>query len=161
MAKRIRLLRKEGELSLTYNGRNRSFFAIRPESLLNFIFISVYTSQVVIIGSGATAVTLLPSMTPTASHVTMLQRSPSYFITLPRGDPLSDLLKFILPASIAHSIIRFIMTLRSYVFLWLCRLFPSGSRSVLRWMVSKQLPKDVPLDPHFKPSYKPWDQRVW
>lgn len=120
-----------------------------------------YTGKkVVIIGSGATAVTLLPNMADTAGHVTMLQRTPSYFVVLPTKDWISKLIRLLFPRKVSHAIMRLRMTAISYMFLYFCRLFPNAATKLLRKMTALQLPKNVPLDPHFKPPYKPWDQRL-
>lgn len=116
--------------------------------------------RVVIIGSGATAVTLLPAMAETAGHVTMLQRSPSYIASLPGVDPLAQLANRFLPGPVAHQANRLrsiVLTLGFYQF---CQRFPQPARNVLRRMTAAQLPAGYPVDPDFNPSYDPWDQRM-
>ena len=115
--------------------------------------------KVVVIGSGATAVTLVPAMTDKASHVTMLQRSPSYVISVPQQDIMVKALRKFLPEKIAYRIIRgrnISITLGIYQF---CIRFPKLARKVLQWGVKAQLPKDFDMS-HFTPKYNPWEQRL-
>jgi monooxygenase len=116
--------------------------------------------RVVVIGSGATAVTLVPAMAKDAAHVTMLQRSPSYIVSLPARDPLADLLRRVLPAKVAYPIVRWKNVLLTSAFFQLSRRAPKFIRSVIRKGVEKRLPADYDVDTHFNPKYKPWDQRV-
>ncbi|KDN41789.1 FAD/NAD(P)-binding domain-containing protein [Tilletiaria anomala UBC 951] len=116
--------------------------------------------RVVVIGSGATAVTLLPALADNASHVTMLQRSPSYFVALPRADPIATVIKFLFPEKVAHTMLRYIWAIKYFSFYKMCRTFPRFMRSTLRLLTRWHLDKRTPLDPHFNPSYKPWDQRI-
>lgn len=120
-----------------------------------------YSGQkMVVIGSGATAVTLLPSLAKGgAKHITLLQRSPSYFVALANSKTKS-LLSYILPTAVFHAILRFALAIRSYAFYWLCQGFPSIARWVLRTLTKQQLPSRISIDPHFAPNYNPWDQRV-
>jgi monooxygenase len=116
--------------------------------------------RVVVIGSGATAITLIPSMAPEASHITMLQRSPTFIISQPTIDPTAAALRRTLPGSAADKLIRgryLAMTIGFYQF---CRARPKESRLLLRKLLERQLPDDVPFEPHFKPHYEPWDQRL-
>jgi cation diffusion facilitator CzcD-associated flavoprotein CzcO len=119
-----------------------------------------YTNKnVVIIGSGATAVTLLPAMAEKAKHITMLQRSPGYVFSLPSNDIITALLLAILPAGIAHYLSRIIWIFRSYVTTMFCRTWPGLAKLVIRHATIKQLPPNIKWDPHFKPRYNPWEQR--
>ena len=116
--------------------------------------------RVVVIGSGATAVTLVPAMAERAAHVTMLQRSPSYVISLPGEDPVAKRLQGRLPARIAYPLIRWKNALIANVFFRVSRRWP---KLVSRWVrrgVESSLPPGYDVDTHFKPRYKPWDQRV-
>ena len=113
-----------------------------------------------VIGSGATAVTLVPSMADRAAHVTMLQRSPSYVLSLPARDPMADLLRRRLPRKAAYSLIRWKNVLMGVGFFKLSRSAPGLVRSLLRRGVEARLPAGYDVDTHFKPSYEPWDQRV-
>ncbi|WP_207838492.1 flavin-containing monooxygenase [Williamsia soli] len=115
--------------------------------------------RVVIIGSGATAVTLAPSMAADAAHVTLLQRSPSYIISVPAKDALANRLRRVLPTSIAYSVCRGKAIAVSTALYQLCRRFPNFMRAKIRDMQIRQLP-DVDVDIHFNPRYDPWDQRL-
>ncbi|WP_433160379.1 flavin-containing monooxygenase [Kribbella sp. CA-247076] len=120
-----------------------------------------YSGQrVVVIGSGATAVTLVPAMARTAEHVTMLQRSPSYVASRPAQDAFSDRLRAVLPEKLAHRVIRGKNVLFSTAVYSAFRRWPSQAAWLLNSTVAKQLPDSIPLDPHFTPRYKPWDQRL-
>jgi cation diffusion facilitator CzcD-associated flavoprotein CzcO len=120
-----------------------------------------YTGQrVVVIGSGATAVTLVPAMARTAEHVTMLQRSPSYVASRPARDAFSDRLRAVLPEKLAHRVIRGKNVAFSTAVYSAFRKWPAHAAWLLNSTVAKQLPDSVPMDPHFTPRYKPWDQRL-
>lgn len=121
-----------------------------------------YTNKrVVVIGSGATAVTLVPAMAQSgAEHVTMLQRSPTYIMTLPGEDPIAKVIRRALPEKTAYAVVRWKNVAMQGVFFQLSRRAPRLIRRVVAATVQRQLPDDVPLDPHFTPSYDPWDQRV-
>jgi monooxygenase len=116
--------------------------------------------KVVVIGSGATAVTLVPAMARTAAHVTMLQRSPSYLLSLPARDPLAGLLRRWLPASIVHRFVRWKNILVSLGIYQLSRRAPATARRLLREGAAKSLPQGYEVDKHFNPRYQPWDQRL-
>ncbi|CAI7578057.1 unnamed protein product [Penicillium pancosmium] len=112
--------------------------------------------NIIIIGSGATAITLLPTLAKKAAHVTMLQRSPSYILKV---ENTPSKLGF-LPQSLAIQLTRLFLICVPAIFYYFCRLFPNRSRNMLQNAVRKQLPETVPVDPHFTPRYKPWDQRI-
>ncbi|KAB2575535.1 FAD-containing monooxygenase EthA [Lasiodiplodia theobromae] len=118
--------------------------------------------RIVIIGSGATAITLLPNLASSgAAHVTMLQRSPSYIVSQPLVDGLDTFLRAFLPAAAAFRLIRWRYLLTGYLFYFFCRACPALARRLLRSETEAQLrDTGVPFDPHFNPSYAPWDQRV-
>jgi monooxygenase len=116
--------------------------------------------RVVVVGSGATAVTLVPSMADEAAHVTMLQRSPSYVISLPGQDPLARLLRRILPTKLAYSVVRWKNVLVTSAFYQLSRRRPALVKKLLRKGAQRQLPPGFEVDVHFKPQYNPWDQRM-
>ena len=116
--------------------------------------------RIVVIGSGATAVTLVPAMAPTAAHVTMLQRSPSYVASRPATDAFSDRLRAILPEKLAHQVIRGKNVAFSSAVYGAFRRWPAHAAWFLNSTVAKQLPDSIPADPHFTPRYKPWDQRL-
>jgi monooxygenase len=120
-----------------------------------------YSGQrVVVIGSGATAVTLVPAMAPEAAHVTMLQRSPSYVASRPARDAFSDRLRAVLPDKLAHRLIRTKNVAFSSAVYAAFRRWPTHAAWLLNSTVARQLPESVPMDPHFTPRYKPWDQRL-
>ncbi|MGH2891868.1 MAG: flavin-containing monooxygenase, partial [Solirubrobacteraceae bacterium] len=120
-----------------------------------------YTGKrVVVIGSGATAVTIVPAMADTAAHVTMLQRSPSYIVSLPSRDGVAEWLRRRLPKMAAYHLVRVknvaLMTL-SYQ---LSRRRPNLMKSLIRAGARRQLPDGYDVDTHFRPDYNPWDQRM-
>jgi cation diffusion facilitator CzcD-associated flavoprotein CzcO len=120
-----------------------------------------YTGKrVVVIGSGATAVTLVPAMARDAAHVTMLQRTPSYVASRPAHDAFSDKIREILPEKLAHRLIRTKNVALSTAAYAAVRKFPAHAAWLLNSTVAKQLPSHIPADPHFIPPYKPWDQRL-
>jgi cation diffusion facilitator CzcD-associated flavoprotein CzcO len=120
-----------------------------------------YTGKrVVVIGSGATAVTLVPSMAGTAEHVTLLQRSPTYIVSRPAEDAVSDRIRAVLPELLAHRLIRSKNVLFSSLAYHAVRRWPSHAAWLLNSAAAKQLPATIPADPHFVPQYKPWDQRL-
>ncbi|HSV41740.1 MAG TPA: NAD(P)/FAD-dependent oxidoreductase [Nocardioidaceae bacterium] len=116
--------------------------------------------RVVVIGSGATAVTLIPSMAPDAGHITMLQRSPTFIISQPSIDPMADVLRKTLPEKKAAQLIRARYLAMHIGFYEFCRRRPKEARVFLRKMLERQLPDDIDFDEHFKPHYEPWDQRL-
>lgn len=115
--------------------------------------------QVVVIGSGATAVTLVPAMADTAAHVTMLQRSPSYIISLPAVDKITVFLKKILPDSWVFASTRWRNILITRWLYLASKKWPEKMKRFFIKGVEKQLPEDADLS-HFQPNYYPWDQRV-
>ena len=115
--------------------------------------------RVVVIGSGATAVTLVPSMAERAAHVTMLQRSPSYMIPLPSRDRLADALRRRLPAKAAYAVVRWKNVLLQMTAFAVSRRAPKLARRLVRGWVEKELPDGYDVDKHFNPAYEPWDQR--
>jgi len=116
--------------------------------------------RVVVIGSGATAVTLVPAMAARAAHVTMLQRSPSYIAVLPDKDAVADFVRARLPAQLAHRIIRGRNVVLGIAFFQFCRRFPEAASRYLRGQVATHLPPGYPVERDFTPRYNPWDQRL-
>ncbi|WP_019140126.1 flavin-containing monooxygenase [Noviherbaspirillum massiliense] len=116
--------------------------------------------RVVVIGSGATAVTLVPAMAETAAHVTMLQRSPSYVVTRPGEDSIAQGLRRILPESLAYRLTRWKNILVSIFFYRLARSRPEPVKRHIVKLAAKQVGDGCDAGTHFNPSYKPWDQRV-
>ncbi|MEZ4294911.1 MAG: NAD(P)/FAD-dependent oxidoreductase [Polyangiaceae bacterium] len=120
-----------------------------------------YTGKrVVVIGSGATAVTLVPAMADKAEHVTMLQRSPSYVASLPAEDPIAKVLRRALPDSLAHRAVRTKNVLVGLGFYQFCRRYPDTAARFIKKQIASLLPEGYPVEPHFSPRYKPWDQRL-
>jgi monooxygenase len=116
--------------------------------------------RIVVIGSGATAVTLVPSLAGDAEHVTMLQRTPSYILSLPGRDPLAQLLRNKLPEKLAYPIVRWKNVLLSTLLYQFSRRRPAAARKLIRRLTEKQLPAGFDVDTHFNPPYDPWDQRL-
>ena len=116
--------------------------------------------KVVVIGSGATAITLVPSLAVDAASVTMLQRSPTYIATLPMNDPFTTITKRFLPASLSHNVLRWRNALLMVGSYQLCRRAPKTARKMFRAMTKAQLPRGYDVDKHFEPTYAPWDQRL-
>jgi len=116
--------------------------------------------RVVVIGSGATAITLVPAMARTAAHVTMLQRSPSYIVSMPGEDRIANFLRRKLPAKTAYSIVRWKNVLRTMLSFEVSRRRPDWIRALVRKGVQQALPPDYDIDTHFNPKYDPWDQRL-
>jgi hypothetical protein len=119
--------------------------------------------RVVVIGSGATAVTLVPAMATgpgAARHVTLLQRSPTYIATLPSEDVVANALRAVLPARLAYALTRWKNIARSMFYYHIARTHPATFKKALRTEAREQLGPDFPLDPHFSPRYDPWDQRL-
>jgi cation diffusion facilitator CzcD-associated flavoprotein CzcO len=120
-----------------------------------------YTGKrVVVIGSGATAVSMIPSLTEKAGHVTMLQRSPTYMLSVPRINPVVQALRKVLPGRAAIAAVRLYNTFFTVLTYAIARKAPRFSRRLLRALAKKNLPEGYPVDIHFKPRYDPWDQRV-
>jgi monooxygenase len=116
--------------------------------------------RIVIIGSGATAVTLLPSLAQTAAHVTMLQRSPTWIVSRPSVDKIAEALRRWLPARAAYVLNRWKRVLLGMYFYRMCQRKPEG---VGRWLLAQlkpQLPPGFDIERHFHPSYNPWEQRL-
>jgi monooxygenase len=120
-----------------------------------------YTGKkVVVIGSGATAITIVPAMADDAAHVTMLQRSPSYVLSIPRQDPVANTLRRLLPESLAYRITRRINLARQRGIFLGSRKYPKLMRRLIRSANRRLLPEDYAIDTHFNPEYNPWDQRM-
>ena len=116
--------------------------------------------RVVVIGSGATAVTLVPAMAETAGHVTMLQRSPSYIVSLPAEDGLAIALRRVLPVRAAYAVVRWKNVLLQMAAFQLSRRRPELMKRLIRRALVKALPAGYDVDTHFNPKYDPWDQRM-
>jgi monooxygenase len=116
--------------------------------------------RVVVIGSGATAVTLVPAMSDKAAHVTMLQRSPTYVVSRPAEDKFANTLKRYLPAKLAYGITRWRNVLFGMFFFNLARKRPEKTKERLLKMVRDEMGPDYDVGTHFTPRYNPWDQRL-
>jgi monooxygenase len=116
--------------------------------------------RVVVVGSGATAVTLVPAMARDAEHVTMLQRSPSYVVSLPGEDPIAKAARRLLPQRLAYSVARWKNVLITMAVFQLSRRRPRIVKALVRRAVQRRLPPGYDVDTHFKPRYNPWDQRM-
>jgi monooxygenase len=116
--------------------------------------------DVVVIGSGATAVTLVPAMAQEAAHVTMLQRSPSYVMSLPRRDPFALRARRWLPDRLAHRVIRWRSILVTAFFYRLSRRRPETVKRMVHRQNAALLPEGYDVATHFTPRYDPWDQRM-
>jgi len=116
--------------------------------------------KVVVIGSGATAVTLVPEMARTAEHVTMLQRSPTYVVSRPVEDPAAEWLKARFKPMTAYRITRWKNVLLGMLFFRMARNSPDKVKANILGMVREKLGPDYDVDTHFTPTYNPWDQRL-
>ena len=116
--------------------------------------------KIVVIGSGATAVTIVPEMAKTAKHVTMLQRSPTYVVAAPEKDNLANKLRKYLPLKFTYWLIRWRNILRQQYYFRLCKKYPKGVKNVIIREVKKKLGNDFDVKTHFTPKYNPWDQRM-
>ena len=116
--------------------------------------------RVVVIGSGATAITLVPVLAREASHVTMLQRSPTYVMPVPAEDRLANWLRDRLGAKVAYRITRAMHIVGQQLIFRMCRRFPRLMRRWIRSVNARYLPDGYPVDVHFRPDYDPWDQRL-
>jgi monooxygenase len=121
-----------------------------------------YTDKnIVVIGSGATSVTLVPALVNSgAKHVTMLQRSPSYIVSLPDRDTIADRLNRWLPENMAYTAVRWKNVLRQLLLYHACRRWPQRMRKMLMGLAKRQLPEGYDVRKHFGPHYNPWDQRL-
>lgn len=115
--------------------------------------------RVVVIGSGATAVTLVPAMTDKAAHVTMLQRSPGYVVSVPERDLISENLRRVLPEALTYRLARVRNVVLQRAVFDVCRRAPKTMRRVLLSAVRRQLGGNVDIS-HFEPHYNPWDERM-
>ena len=120
-----------------------------------------YTGKtIVVIGSGATAVSIIPSLTDKAAHVTMLQRTPSYMISAIRVEPTANAIRKVLPLRVAHWIVRWRNALLGSLLWAIARKAPEFSKRRLRRIAEENLPDGYDIDTHFRPPYNPWDQRL-
>ncbi|MFV8318872.1 flavin-containing monooxygenase [Mycobacterium sp. 23] len=117
--------------------------------------------NIVVIGSGATAVTLVPALANSgAKHVTMLQRSPTYIVSQPEADGIADKLNRYLPEKAAYTAIRWKNVVRQAAVYGACKKWPRRMRKTLMGLAQRQLPEGYDVRKHFGPHYSPWDQRL-
>ncbi len=116
--------------------------------------------RIVVVGSGATAVTLVPALADRAAHVTMLQRSPTYILSLPSEDRLAGLLRRMVGPRAAYPVVRWKNITVSTLLYQLSRRRPGLVRRLIRKATIRQLPAGYDVDTHFRPDYDPWDQRL-
>jgi cation diffusion facilitator CzcD-associated flavoprotein CzcO len=116
--------------------------------------------HVIVIGSGATAMTLVPAMAQTAGHITLLQRSPTYVVSRPDSDPFANRLRKFLPAKLAYSVTRLKNTTMQQIVYKRTRTKPEEVKQLLLGGVRAELGPDYDVDKHFTPQYNPWDQRL-
>lgn len=116
--------------------------------------------KIIVIGSGATAVTLIPELAKRARHVVMLQRSPTYMMSLPDTDAIANFLRRLLPDKMAYAMTRWKNIKLQQQLYRLSRKRPQWLKRFLLWRVRKALPEGYDVDTHFTPRYQPWDQRL-
>ena len=116
--------------------------------------------RVLVIGSGATAVTLIPAMSATAAHVTMLQRTPSYVMPLPKKDAIANALLKVFGQERGYALARRKNIVQQRAIWSFCKKHPKAARRLIRRLNARQLPDGYAVDEHFNPPYDPWDQRV-
>jgi monooxygenase len=116
--------------------------------------------RVVVIGSGATAVTLVPELAKEAAHVTMLQRSPTFVVSRPSIDPIADKLSHWLPAKVAYGLVRWKNVLYGMYIFKMSRKYPSKVKDVLLAQVREEMGANYDIEKHFTPRYNPWEQRL-
>jgi monooxygenase len=116
--------------------------------------------NIVVIGSGATAITLVPELAKQARHVTMLQRSPSYVMSAPAVDTIAGFLNRYLPSKLAYGISRWRHVLENQFFYTLCKVQPKLAKKYLFGKLFKELGPDFDYQTHFTPRYNPWEQRL-
>ncbi len=121
--------------------------------------LDVTGKRIVVIGSGATAVTLVPALARSAAHVTMLQRSPSYIASLPERSPVAALARKVLPPKQAGTVAKWFHALLTQAFYRVSRRYPGFVKRMLRKGLERSLPPGYDIDTHFTPRYDPWDQR--
>jgi cation diffusion facilitator CzcD-associated flavoprotein CzcO len=122
--------------------------------------LDVTGKRIVVVGSGATAITLIPSLADRAAHVTMLQRSPTYIATVPERSPIASVLRKVLPPRASGPAIKWIHALGTQAFFQFSRRRPAIVKRFMLMGVKRQLPQGYDVEQHFTPHYDPWDQRV-
>ena len=122
--------------------------------------INYLDKKIAVIGSGATAITIVPALSEKAKHVVMIQRSPSYVISMPSVDRINKFLRKILPKKLTYFLVRWKNIIwQSYTF-FIARTFPNRIKNAILQRLEDELGSDYDVKKHFTPSYKPWDQRM-
>jgi cation diffusion facilitator CzcD-associated flavoprotein CzcO len=116
--------------------------------------------KVAVIGSGATAITIVPAISEKAKHVTMIQRSPTYVVSGPSEDKINKFLRKFLPTKVTYFLIRWKNILWQSFTFSLARKYPERTKNKILDLIKDELGADYDIDKHFTPSYKPWDQRI-
>lgn len=116
--------------------------------------------EMVVIGSGATAITIVPAVADTVKHVTMLQRSPTYVFPLAQHSLFTTILFALVPRYFARMINRAVWIFQTFAMIKICNNFPNVARKFIRYKNDQLLPPSTPSDPHFTPKYNPWEQRL-
>jgi len=116
--------------------------------------------KIVVIGSGATAVTIIPTMAEEAAHVTMLQRSPTYFLSAPDEDPVGNFLRKFISSKLTYKLVRWKNIRFQWWFFQKCRKFPKKVKEFLIKQVREELGPNYDIETHFTPKYNPWEQRM-
>ena len=116
--------------------------------------------KIAVIGSGATAITIVPAISERAKHVTMIQRSPTYVVSGPSEDKINKFLRRFLPIKVTYFLIRWKNILWQSFTFSLARKYPERTKNKILDLIKDELGADYDIDKHFTPSYKPWDQRI-
>ncbi|KAI0553212.1 putative flavin-binding monooxygenase [Xylaria curta] len=116
--------------------------------------------KIAVIGSGATAITLIPALSETAGAVTMVQRSPSYIVSLRNRSPATSWFMKLMPKYVAGTWLRMLHSWNTYTTVLFSRYFPQRAKKLFIKLTIPQLPKRIPQNPHFEPFYTPWQQRL-
>ena len=116
--------------------------------------------KIAVIGSGATAITIVPAIARIAEHVTMVQRSPTYVVSGPSEDKINKLLRKILPTKIAYFLTRWKNILWQSFTFFMARRYPERTKNKILELIREELGPDYDIEKHFTPTYKPWDQRI-
>ena len=116
--------------------------------------------KIAVIGSGATAITIVPAIAEKAKHVVMIQRSPTYVVSGPSEDSINKSLRKILPVKLTYFLIRWKNILYQSFTFFMARKYPERTKHKILELAKDELGSDYDIDKHFTPSYKPWDQRI-
>jgi cation diffusion facilitator CzcD-associated flavoprotein CzcO len=122
--------------------------------------INYANKKIAVIGSGATAITIVPALAEIAEHVTMVQRSPTYVVSGPSEDKINKFLRKILPSKITYFLIRWKNILWQSFTFSMARRYPERTKNKILELVREELGPDFDIEKHFTPTYKPWDQRI-